>query len=109
MAKLSAAEKRLLVYPPTETTWECQGSLKVRLMDEIVDQACSMAWSGDKTKCLVCGVARRKRPKLLWPLYVAACKKAGIEPGDRWRDPASGNELALARATAARKAKKGSA
>ena len=66
--RLTIEEKRLLEYPPTEKTWKC---------------ACDAPNAGSSTICWVCRGKRTK--KLLWPIYVGACKKVEIEPGDQWK------------------------
>jgi hypothetical protein len=70
--KLSSLELDLLNHPPTETTWMCK-------VDEIPNP-------GTKLECWVCRTKRPSKPTLVWPIYVAACKKLQIVPGSgRWR------------------------
>jgi len=85
---LTAAEQRLLKYPPTASTWECKGTTKTtKIVDgspELVKFPCGATNNGRNRRCIYCGTPKSRTPKLLWPRYVAACKKAGIEPGTRW-------------------------
>lgn len=76
MARLTAAEKRMLDYPPTERTWLCQSKRKT---DEGT-RICGTPCSGKTEACYSCGKAKPKKPKLLWPQYLLVCKKAGVEP-----------------------------
>lgn len=80
MAKLTQADQRLLRHPPTEKTWECQ----VKRTHDDMQVVCGMVNSGSRTTCCLCTRPKARQPKLLWPSYLAACKKAGIEPGTRW-------------------------
>lgn len=80
MAKLKVTEQALLRYPPTPTTWACRRKLK----NDGVEYVCSHVNTGRAKACVFCGTSKPARPNLLWPLYVAACSKAGIEPGTRW-------------------------
>ena len=68
--ELSEEERGLLLYPPTESTWICTN-------DHVV--------AGSYKECWACKEKRPRRPKLLWPKYVAACQKVGVEPGFRWK------------------------
>jgi hypothetical protein len=85
---LTADERRLLTYPPTQKTWLCRGKYTVtKIVDglpSIVTLKCSMTNNGANRRCVICGTKKSATPKLLWPLYELACKKAGIEPGTRW-------------------------
>lgn len=80
MADLTQREKRLLRYPPTDSTWECLSTTKRG--EETV--RCGAINPGSSVTCWCCARPKSRRPKLLYPAYVAACKKAGIEPGTRW-------------------------
>jgi hypothetical protein len=66
--RLTQAELRLLQYPPTETTWICK---------------CGKYGSGEAKLCYFCN--GKKTKTLLWPKYVEACTKVGIEPGSMWK------------------------
>lgn len=101
MARLTAADKKLLRYPPTPQTWRCK-----RYVTDAdgVKRHCRTVLVGMSRKCWLCGKEKPAKPELVWPDYVAACKKAGIEPGTRWRDPSDTIEQA-----AARRQRKGSA
>lgn len=80
MAKLTQAEQRILRHPPTTATWEC---LATRLRDGVMAR-CGQYNLGMASKCWLCAKPKPRRVKLVWPVYEAACKKAGIEPGTRW-------------------------
>lgn len=71
--KLTQLERNLLEYPPTEKTWICN-SCEYKCVN-----------SGSNTQCFLCAKPRPKKPTLLWPKYIAACEKVGIEPGHRWK------------------------
>lgn len=75
-SKLTKAERKLIEFPPTPKTWRCRSKRQVG--DET--KPCGMVNSGLRSKCLYCGAKKPSKPTLLWPLYEAACKKAGIEP-----------------------------
>ncbi len=66
--KLTGEEIRLLEYNPTKTTWKCE---------------CGLANSGKMKVCWACGKPKNK--VLLWPVYVAACVKVGVEEGTQWK------------------------
>ena len=72
MTRLNQTELRLLRHPPTEKTWICK---------------CTYVNSGGQRKCVSCGKAKPSRPKLLWPAYLAACKKADREPDGKSYNP----------------------
>lgn len=73
-ARLTKRELNMLAHPPTKGTWLC-----TKCCDEPILNSVSLG------ACWLCGTKMGERPKLLWPLYVVACKKAGIEPsGKRW-------------------------
>ena len=79
MAKrLTKSEKALLRYPPTPETWICTHQWMRLYEDE--KRPCNAVNAGKKKRCWVCQAAKPTRPKRLWPKYLAACKKAGIEP-----------------------------
>ncbi len=80
MAALTLRDRRLLHHPPTTKTWVCQ---KKRQSDGI-DIDCATVMSNADDRCYMCGSHRPAAPVLLYPAYEAACKKAGIEPGDPW-------------------------
>lgn len=86
MARLTYAEKRLLKYPPTERTWECGNNIAVVRQDDTVKVRCGWLNSGRAAKCVGCGRMKPKKPQLVYPRYLVACQKAGIEPGTRWRE-----------------------
>lgn len=77
--KLTEYEKALLEYPPTMTTWICQ---KRKTAEGVVIKHVN---TGSNKKCTYCGEARPAKPKLIWPDYVSACEKVGIEPGYQWK------------------------
>lgn len=81
MARLTLAERNLLRYPPTTTTWICQAK---RMRDGVERVECGLPNFGLASKCWLCGTKKPSRVKLEWPRYVATCKKAGIEPGEKW-------------------------
>jgi hypothetical protein len=72
--KLTNAEQRLLLFPPTETTWRC-----------IHKDGFEVVVPGSERQCWHCRKAKPAKPKLLWPDYVKLCEKVGIEPGYRWK------------------------
>jgi hypothetical protein len=76
LARLNKAEKRLVLHPPTPRTWVCR---KKRQKDAGTE-ACGFVNSGRHRKCQLCAATKPSKPVLLWPLYLAACKKAGIDP-----------------------------
>lgn len=80
MSKLKAAEEALLRNPPTPETWVCGRKTK----HDGIEVECRGVLSGNCRKCHFCGKDKRASAKKLWPAYVAACAKAGIEPGTRW-------------------------
>ena len=98
--KPTRAEARLLTYPPTKETWVCQAK-----KPSLDGSTCQKINAGKYERCWVCGSKKPKRPKKLWPQYVAACKKVGIEPGQSLRPggsdvPATGKRrVARRRAT----------
>jgi hypothetical protein len=65
--RLNSTELRLLEFPPTEHTRRCQ---------------CGFIASKETKTCIVCG---EKPEDLLWPIYLAACAKVGISPGEMWK------------------------
>lgn len=75
--KFTKAEKQLLDHPPTPRTWVCP---RKREKGEQGRVPCGFVNSGRQRKCVMCGSPKPSKPKLLWPLYLAACKKAGIQP-----------------------------
>ena len=86
--KLNAGERQLLAWPPNPETWDCG---RIRESLEIVDGSpttvkttCTGRNSGLRSVCAYCLRPKRKGAFKPWTLYVAACKKAGIEPGTRW-------------------------
>jgi hypothetical protein len=75
-AKLTKAEKRLIQHPPTPRTWRCRSKRK----GEAGTEPCGFINSGLRSTCGMCGTSKPSKPTLLWPLYLKACAKAGIEP-----------------------------
>lgn len=71
---LKKFEKSLLESPPNEGTWECPGYV------DYGTGMCHLINSGKSEKCWLCGEPKPKNPKLLWPMYLVACKKMEIEP-----------------------------
>lgn len=83
--KLTRTEQRLLRFPPTRSTWLCNKK-HVRQTDNGVERSeCGTLNSGSQNICWMCGTLKPKKPKLLWPAYLVACEKAGIEPGQHWK------------------------
>lgn len=82
MPRLTTAERRILKNPPTETTWVCQAK---RVTDDGV-KLCNTTVAGRDEQCWLCRKPRPRRPKLLWPVYLAACKKAKHEAGTPFRE-----------------------
>lgn len=66
--RLTQQELSLLEYPPTEKTWLCP---------------CGMFGTGSMELCWACRTPNTG--DLLWPKYLAVCKKVGIEPGTLWK------------------------
>src|SRR5688572_9281768 len=81
MARLTLLEKQLLRYPPTEATWLCRAKVEWNMGD-----SCGVLNSGSQEKCWLCGEKKPRAAKLIWPVYLSACEKAGIEPGTPWRE-----------------------
>jgi hypothetical protein len=76
---LTTVEKRLLEYPPNEDTWVCE--------DEKEYGICGMVNTGREEVCSWCSAVKPTRAKLLWPQYIIACNKVGIEPKSAlWRE-----------------------
>jgi len=65
---VSVVEQGLLLHPPTKVTWAC---------------SCGIYNGGRQEKCWLCG--KPKTDKLLWPIYIAACEKVGVEIGSMWK------------------------
>lgn len=84
MADLTKRDERLLRHPPTNSTWECLATRKTEKNGEITTIRCGELNPGSHSKCWLCARPKPRRPKLIYPVYEAACKKAGIEPGTRW-------------------------
>lgn len=82
--KPTLAEQKILTHPPTPKTWECRASVLRNVSDQIQIGTCGMINTGRTDKCCLCGKRKPAKPKLLWPAYVKACEKVGIEPGTRW-------------------------
>lgn len=76
LAKLTKAEKRLVLWPPTPRTWVCRRKQE----KDAGTGKCGFVNSGRQRKCLMCGGPKPSKPVLLWPAYLKACQKAGIEP-----------------------------
>jgi len=83
--EVTETEARLLLYPPTESTWLC---------------SCDQPIKGSAEKCYFCGKKKPKKVKLLWPQYVKACKKVGIDPGLSWKRREDGTVLIRQKGTA---------
>lgn len=80
--KLTAAQLRLLRYPPTQTTWICPGRYK----DSEGEQHNCLAYNtGKRKKCWLCTRLKPSKPQLVWPDYVTACEIAGIQPGEKYK------------------------
>jgi hypothetical protein len=73
---LTLREQQLLRHAPTPMTWLCNRKTG--------EGRCGAVNTGRATQCWVCCTKRPPSPVLLWPAYETACKKAGIETGDRW-------------------------
>lgn len=85
--KLLERERRLLMYPPTETTWVCESHFRED------GTTYSMVNSGKEETCGLCQKPKPKKPKLLWPEYVKLCEKVGIEPGMIWKQKEDGTPI----------------
>lgn len=70
---LNKYEKYLLTNPPNEGTWKC-------ISPTPSDTICGIINSGKATDCWLCRTPKPVKPTLLWPMYLVACKKVGIEP-----------------------------
>lgn len=80
---MTNAELHLLRHPPTPDTWVCPA--KHRGNDPKDVKTCGMVNSGKRDRCTLCASKKPRRPVLLWPAYVRAAVKAGIEPtGKSW-------------------------
>ena len=79
---LTAAERRLLEWPPTPETWKCKKRLISLVPGE--ERVCPWVMAGYSQKCTGCGTPMPSKPERLFPAYLLACEKAGIEPGTRW-------------------------
>lgn len=77
-SRLTQFERKMLEYPPTEKTWICKAKKE--------DSTCNMILSGSTPNCLLCGKPQGENPQRLWPKYVDACAKVGIEPGILWKE-----------------------
>lgn len=97
--RLTTLEKRLLSFPPTKTTWECRAK-RNHLFDQSVI-VCGGVNNGKESSCWLCRSKRPAKPPLLWPLYVKACSKVGIEPGEKWKEGLDASSI-LAGASAPR-------
>jgi hypothetical protein len=71
---LSEREIRLLEYPPNEKTWVCRGKTDFGTCDTVNP--------GKAKKCALCFKNKPTEPELLWPVYLVACEKVGISPGE---------------------------
>jgi hypothetical protein len=80
MPKLTAAELKILKYPPTIGTWVCR---RKRKRDDGTVSECGMPNSSSRKSCWLCTTKKPAKPTLLWPVYVAVCKKAGVQPGQK--------------------------
>ncbi len=84
MARMTDRERQLIQYPPTPTTWACGRKYKTsELIDgepQLVDYKCVGINPGSTKVCSYCRRPKRPTALLLWPAYLAACVKAGIEP-----------------------------
>lgn len=59
--KLTSIEKRLLLYPPTKSTWICDN--------------CKFYVSGKYNICVMCRTEKPANAKLVWPMYLEAKRK----------------------------------
>ena len=98
MAELKISEELVLRYPPTDTTWVCKGNVIWR-----ESGTCGTINVGRSDRCICCDLTKPRKPKLLWPEYLEACKKAGIEPGTSWPLPVEDGESKSARKPTKRK------
>jgi hypothetical protein len=83
--RLTLRQQTILRFPPTKATWLCSGQRTVHdPAGEKKTVVCNVPNSGNQKKCWLCGKTKPSKPRLVWPLYVETCAKAGIEPGTRW-------------------------
>lgn len=68
----------MLMYPPTPDTWQCRATF--RTGDGVTVRECAMWNSGSRRTCSMCTARKPRKPKLMWPSYVRAAVKAGIDP-----------------------------
>jgi hypothetical protein len=80
LAKLTQADERLILYPPTETTWECNRTRTVIQDGEPAEYTCKAKNAGHVRNCVICTKPKARNAKLVWPRYLEACRKAGVEP-----------------------------
>lgn len=76
LARLNKAERQLVLHPPTPRTWVCRR----KRQKDAGTEACGFVNSGLQRQCVLCAAPKPSKPVLLWPLYLKACEKAGIEP-----------------------------
>jgi hypothetical protein len=73
--KITKFEANILMYPPNIDTWICN-SETCSLEGGIVN-------GGMRNSCWVCGHLMEDDPVFVWPIYVEACEKVGIVPGEQ--------------------------
>ncbi len=93
---LTAEEVNLLQFPPTEETWVCTNDHK---QDGNVKPK-TFFNHGEVKNCILCGMAKPRKPVLLYPRYITACAKVGIEPGLRWKINDDGQQVIRDKASA---------
>ncbi len=95
MARLTAVDQHILRHPPTPKTWVCGRKRVVERAQEdgstlVIKTECVGINAGASGECSYCRKPKRAAAKHIWAQYLAACAKAGIEPGTRW--PPKGGE-----------------
>src|SRR3954468_3715511 len=79
--KLTVKEIHILSYPPNEGTWICKNTIT----NEDISYVCEMYNRTSSKSCSLCRASKPKKPPLVWPSYVAACTRAKITPGWKFR------------------------
>ena len=74
---LTNYERNLIKHPPTTGTWLCRAT---RITSGGEKTTCNTPNSAKARECWLCTRPKPRKPKLIWPLYVEACRKAGIAP-----------------------------
>jgi hypothetical protein len=82
--KLTLAEQKIIQYPPTRRTYVCRGKRGTNVQNDDGSwtknmTVCGFVNNGRNKTCLLCGRRKPEKPTLLWPTYLAALAKAGLE------------------------------